>query len=177
MANQNIPHSGRRFSNPCSRHFFFLILFLIVPLFFISVVPASAEDAMFRANPEHTGVYESGGIEPGNTELWRFATGGIVYSSPAVANGVVYIGSDDKNLYAIGANSLSLTTIPTAIPSTQITLPMTTSQQTIASTPTTFPVSGQNSDPAVSFPVLVSIVTIILLAGGGYILYRLKNKP
>ena len=56
---------------------------------------------MFRANPEHTGVYDNGGIEPGNTELWRFATGGIIYSSPSVANGVVYVGSDDKNLYAI----------------------------------------------------------------------------
>jgi hypothetical protein len=103
MPNQNIPHSGRRFINPCSRHFLFLLLFLIVPLFFISVVPASAEDAMFRANPEHTGVYGNGGIGPGNTELWRFATGGIVYSSPAVANGIVYVGSEDKNLYAIDA--------------------------------------------------------------------------
>ena len=103
MANQNIPRSWRRFSDPCSRHFLFLLLFLIVPLFFISVVPASAEDAMFRANPEHTGVYDNGGIEPGNTELWRFATGGIVYSSPAVANGIVYVGSEDKNLYAIDA--------------------------------------------------------------------------
>ena len=103
MANQNIPRSGRRSSNPCSRHFLFLILFLIVPFLFISVVPASAEDAMFRANPEHTGIYDNGSIEPGNTELWRFATGGIVYSSPAVANGIVYVGSEDKNLYAIDA--------------------------------------------------------------------------
>ena len=55
---------------------------------------------MFRANPEHTGVYGNAGIEPGNTELWRFVTGGIV-SSPAVANGIVYVGSEDKNLYAI----------------------------------------------------------------------------
>ena len=127
---------------------------------------------MFRANPEYTGVYESGGIEPGNTELWRFATGGIVYSSPAVANGVVYIGSDDKNLYAIGANSLSLTTIPTAIPSTQITLLGTTKQQTIASTPITSPLSGQNSDPTASLPILA-----IVLTGGGYVFYRLKNRP
>ena len=58
---------------------------------------------MFRANPEHTGVYGNGGIEPGNTELWRFATGDGVYSSPAVANGIVYVGSEDKNLYAVDA--------------------------------------------------------------------------
>ena len=101
MANQHIPRSGRRLSNPCSRHFLFLLLFLIVSLFFISVVPASAGDSQFRANPEHTGMYDNRGSEPGNTELWRFATGGIVYSSPAVANGIVYVGSEDKNLYAI----------------------------------------------------------------------------
>jgi len=104
MANQNISRSTRRFSNPCPRHFLFLLLFLIVPLFFISVVPASAEDAMFQANPEHTGVYDNGSIEPGDTELWRFATGGIV-SSPAVANGIVYVGSEDKHLYAVDATT------------------------------------------------------------------------
>lgn len=36
-------------------------------------------------------------------ELWSYATGNQVYSSPAVANGVVYIGSDDGNLYALNA--------------------------------------------------------------------------
>ena len=70
---------------------------------------------MFRANPEHTGVYDTGGIEPGNAELWRFLTGGWVYSSPTVANGVVYVGSEDKNLYAVGVNSSSLTSVPTTI--------------------------------------------------------------
>jgi len=76
---------------------------LIISLFLISIVPASAEDAMFRANPEHTGVYGNAGTEPGNSELWHFATGGIVYSSPLVANGIVYVGSEDKNLYALDA--------------------------------------------------------------------------
>src|SRR5208337_292797 len=103
MADQNIPSSGRRPSNSCSRQLFILIL--IVSLFFISIVPASAEDAMFRANPEHTGVYVNGSLEPGNTELWRFTTGGVVYSSPAVADGTVYIGSEDKNLYAVDART------------------------------------------------------------------------
>ncbi len=32
--------------------------------------------------------------------LWTAATGGYVYSSPAVANGVVYVGSYDGKLYA-----------------------------------------------------------------------------
>jgi len=33
---------------------------------------------------------------------WSYATGDFVRSSPAVANGVVYVGSDDGNVYAFG---------------------------------------------------------------------------
>jgi len=33
-------------------------------------------------------------------QLWSFATGGPIDSSPAVANGMVYIGSEDHRLYA-----------------------------------------------------------------------------
>ncbi len=32
-----------------------------------------------------------------------FVTGGIVVSRPAVVNGVVYVGSEDHNLYAFNA--------------------------------------------------------------------------
>ena len=32
--------------------------------------------------------------------LWSYTTGNSVYSSPAVANGVVYVGSYDGNVYA-----------------------------------------------------------------------------
>jgi len=34
-------------------------------------------------------------------KLWSYKMGGSE-SSPAVANGVVYIGSDDSNVYAFG---------------------------------------------------------------------------
>ncbi len=34
---------------------------------------------------------------------WSFPTGGPVHSSPAVANGVVYVGSFDRNVYALDA--------------------------------------------------------------------------
>jgi outer membrane protein assembly factor BamB len=37
------------------------------------------------------------------TPLWTATVGGSVYSSPAVANGVVYVGSDDGHLYAFDA--------------------------------------------------------------------------
>jgi outer membrane protein assembly factor BamB len=36
-------------------------------------------------------------------QLWSFTTGGFVNSSPAVANGVLYAGSNDSNLYAVNA--------------------------------------------------------------------------
>src|SRR5271165_2119830 len=36
---------------------------------------------------------------------WSYATGGNVWSSPAVANGVVYAGSSDGNLYALKAST------------------------------------------------------------------------
>ena len=39
--------------------------------------------------------------------LWRYitGTGRQVHSSPAVANGMVYIGSDDNNVYALNAST------------------------------------------------------------------------
>jgi len=37
-------------------------------------------------------------------ELWNYTTGGNVFSSPAVANGYVYFGSNDKNVYCLDAD-------------------------------------------------------------------------
>ena len=39
---------------------------------------------------------------------WKFATGNVVHASPAVAGGVVYIGSWDRYLYALRAEDGSL---------------------------------------------------------------------
>ena len=36
---------------------------------------------------------------------WKFRTGGKIFSSPAIWQGTAYIGSEDKNLYAIDAKS------------------------------------------------------------------------
>jgi outer membrane protein assembly factor BamB len=68
------------------------------------LVPSAAfAQQMFRGNPAHTGVYETTGPRRLDKVRWTFSTGAAVVSSPAVANGVVYVGSDDKNLYAIDA--------------------------------------------------------------------------
>lgn len=55
---------------------------------------------MFRGNPAHTGVYDS--PPPTLTQTkWAFKTGGPVVSTPAVADGVAYVGSADTFLYAV----------------------------------------------------------------------------
>jgi outer membrane protein assembly factor BamB len=60
---------------------------------------------MFRANEQHTGVYDEGGVRPNNELKWSFTTAPFpnVLSSPAVANGVVYVGSNDYKVYALDA--------------------------------------------------------------------------
>ena len=37
--------------------------------------------------------------------LWSYETGAPLFSSPAVANGVVYVGADDGNVYALNAST------------------------------------------------------------------------
>jgi eukaryotic-like serine/threonine-protein kinase len=65
-----------------------------------------AQDApMFRGDLRHTGVYSAPGAPKLNGIKWKFHTGGRVISSPAVVDGVVYVGSTDGNFYAIDANS------------------------------------------------------------------------
>lgn len=58
----------------------------------------------FRGNPSLTGV------APGELSVplrlqWSFKTGGPVQSSPVVAGGRVFIGSDDGHVYALDLNS------------------------------------------------------------------------
>ena len=59
----------------------------------------------FRANLNNTGEYDDGGIKPNGEKLWEFGTGAEVYSSPAVADGVVYIGSRDGKVYALSVKT------------------------------------------------------------------------
>src|SRR5690349_16595963 len=42
---------------------------------------------------------------PGLRKDWTYTTGGAIESSPAVAGGVVYVGSHDNNLYAFDAKT------------------------------------------------------------------------
>lgn len=67
------------------------------------VLPAGADAWMFRANPQHTGEYSDGGIRPNNVMNWNVSIGTELIGSPAVADGVVYIGSNNGKIYALDA--------------------------------------------------------------------------
>ena len=56
---------------------------------------------MFRGSLEHTGVYDATGAPTLHGVKWAFHTGGQIYSSPAVADGVAYVGSTDGGVYAV----------------------------------------------------------------------------
>jgi outer membrane protein assembly factor BamB len=62
--------------------------------------------SMFRGNPAHTGEMAGPGPDPDLpvVERWSFTAGRSV-STPAVVDGVVYVGSQDGNLYALDAAS------------------------------------------------------------------------
>jgi len=66
---------------------------------------ADSQPSMFRGGPQRTGVYPGAGPTDFAGIQWRFKTRGHVLSSPAIYAGVVYVGSDDRNLYAIDAAS------------------------------------------------------------------------
>ena len=60
---------------------------------------------MFRGDPAHTGVNPGPAVESSPRLLWRFQTGDDVWSSPAVVDGVVYVGSTDNYVYALDAET------------------------------------------------------------------------
>jgi outer membrane protein assembly factor BamB len=66
----------------------------------------------FRNGPTHTGYNPnettiSASNVAGLGVAWTATTGGVIYSSPAVANGVVYVGSGDHKLYAYAVGCAS----------------------------------------------------------------------
>ncbi len=61
------------------------------------------EWAMFRHDSRHSGTTGTNSILPQGTIEWVFSSGGAIHSSPAVADGIVYVGSRDYKLYALDA--------------------------------------------------------------------------
>eukprot|EP01102_Stenamoeba_stenopodia_P008071 TRINITY_DN2290_c0_g1_i4.p2 TRINITY_DN2290_c0_g1~~TRINITY_DN2290_c0_g1_i4.p2 ORF type:complete len:120 (-),score=7.25 TRINITY_DN2290_c0_g1_i4:81-440(-) len=40
------------------------------------------------------------------TEIWRYHTGGFINSSPALYNGILYVASHDRYLYAVSESGI-----------------------------------------------------------------------
>ncbi len=81
-------------------------LLLLSTLAFCS--PLFAQDAMFRGNPQHTGVYPGLAAAQFTKIKWQFPTKGQVLSSPGIADGTLYVGSSDHFLYALDASNGAL---------------------------------------------------------------------
>ena len=85
-----------------------LLLIVLLGSNFVLMPSASAADSaswpMFHGDPAHTGYTTANGPLTNHT-LWTYQTGGEVFSSPCVVNGVVYIGSNDNNVYALDAST------------------------------------------------------------------------
>src|SRR5207237_101737 len=77
--------------------------------YFWFMAPSSKPQTMFGFNAAHTHDNPNEHIiKPGNVSqlkpLWSFSTGSNILSSPAVAGGMVYVGSYDGKLYAFDAS-------------------------------------------------------------------------
>lgn len=72
-----------------------------VLLLLLFCVQGGMAQTTFHGNIARTGVYESSGPEQLSGVKWSFKTDGPVVGSPVVADGVVFFGSTDGNLYAV----------------------------------------------------------------------------
>jgi eukaryotic-like serine/threonine-protein kinase len=71
-------------------------------LLVLTVVSSAAlAEATFHGNVARTGVYAATGPAQAPTVQWTFKAAGPIVTSPAIADGVVYIGSLSGHLYAI----------------------------------------------------------------------------
>src|SRR5262249_8678731 len=89
---------------PGKRAFSSGLLLSMVVATFASTLSCEGQ-SMFRGNAAHTGVYDASGPRELKGIKWKFATGGKVLSSPVADKGVLYFGSDDRNLYAVDAET------------------------------------------------------------------------
>src|SRR5215471_5452589 len=62
---------------------------------------ASPSSPMFRGDVAHTGAFDGPPIARLPSVKWAFHTDGAIFSSPAVVEDIVYVGSADGNLYAV----------------------------------------------------------------------------
>ena len=98
----------------------FTVIFLILTQSLAIASAASANPSTdnwtgFRHDQNHSG-YTTNSTPANSAEpLWKFTTGAPVASSPAIADGYLFIGSKDYNIYCLNAsNGQHIWNFPTA---------------------------------------------------------------
>ena len=71
----------------------------------ISSDQAGDEWPMFHGALNHTGTVTTPSPVNGTEPIWNYTTGDYVASSPAVAGGYVYVGSNDNKIYCLNATT------------------------------------------------------------------------
>jgi hypothetical protein len=74
-------------------------LFLLITFLQFSTEINAANANCFPNPVSHDTVHVFKGIK------WQFQTNGKIFATPAIANGTVYVGSEDNCLYAIDQNN------------------------------------------------------------------------
>jgi outer membrane protein assembly factor BamB len=98
---------------------------------------------------------------------WIFETNGVLYSSPAVANGLVYVDSYDHNIYAIGSSTPTTTLTPTpAFTPVPTPEPTSTPSSTIAPA----------AQPNYTAYIIVAVVVIVAVAVAIGVLLSKRHK-
>jgi outer membrane protein assembly factor BamB len=72
----------------------------------LSIDPAKfdpLQGRVHRGNLHRDGVFQAKGVTEVKGVKWRFPTEGPIKSSPVVVDGIVYVGSNDKHVYAVDA--------------------------------------------------------------------------
>ena len=88
-----------------------LIILIVIPTYFVSVVSSASPSSSisdwttFRHDPSHSGYTTSENPTDSVKLLWSYKTGRMVQSSPAVADGYVFVGSRDSQLFCLNASN------------------------------------------------------------------------
>ncbi|MCH8205803.1 MAG: PQQ-binding-like beta-propeller repeat protein [Chloroflexi bacterium] len=81
------------------------VFFTSEPSTTLSVVAGPGDWPMYQRDPAHTGFAADVQSVPRGVLKWRLDTGKQLFASPAVVDGVVYIGTGDKRLLALDGQS------------------------------------------------------------------------
>jgi eukaryotic-like serine/threonine-protein kinase len=79
-------------------------IFLACFLFFSCTLHSPLTNGVFHSDEAHTGVFTASPMSSYKNfgaVKWKFKTAGKIFSSPVIADGITYVGSEDSNFYAI----------------------------------------------------------------------------